>query len=180
MSERVSKNPAESNANNNNNNSLQQGPILCIGSCGFFGNAATANYCSKCYQTVKADLLKKSAEQSGSSSSDSSSLSASAASSSASAAAAATATASSSNPATAVKAAERPVQTKKNRCWTCSKKTGGMGGFECRCGYSFCDAHRLPHQHKCDVDLVRLQQGIISKQNIVVKADKFGGDSEKL
>jgi hypothetical protein len=36
---------------------------------------------------------------------------------------------------------KKPVQEAKNRCWTCNKKIG-ITGFQCRCNYVFCAAHR--------------------------------------
>ena len=35
----------------------------------------------------------------------------------------------------------KELQTKRDRCWTCKKKTG-LTGFECRCGFVFCGTHR--------------------------------------
>ena len=44
----------------------------------------------------------------------------------------------------------KPVQKKKRRCFSCNKKVG-IFGFECNCGYVFCNGHRLPFEHSCTV-----------------------------
>lgn len=35
------------------------------------------------------------------------------------------------------------------RCFNCSKKVGLLG-VECRCGFVYCNGHRLPESHACD------------------------------
>jgi dual specificity phosphatase 12 len=42
----------------------------------------------------------------------------------------------------------KKVQTDRKRCFECNKKMG-LFGFECKCTYMFCTAHRLPEEHKC-------------------------------
>ena len=37
---------------------------------------------------------------------------------------------------------DRPIQKNKSKCWICKKKIGILG-FECRCGYTFCEDHRV-------------------------------------
>ena len=46
---------------------------------------------------------------------------------------------------------ERKEQTNKKKCFSCSKKLGLLG-IECKCGYVYCNGHRLPESHDCDFD----------------------------
>lgn len=45
----------------------------------------------------------------------------------------------------------RPIQKNKKRCYKCNVKHGVLG-FQCKCGYLFCDQHRYPHLHDCTND----------------------------
>ena len=38
-----------------------------------------------------------------------------------------------------------------NWCATCRKRVG-LTGFKCRCGVTFCRAHRYPGKHACGFD----------------------------
>ncbi|KAK9716479.1 hypothetical protein RND81_06G236200 [Saponaria officinalis] len=60
----------------------------------------------------------------------------------------------------------------KNRCSSCNKKVG-MLGFECKCGSTFCGAHRYPEEHKCTFDFVKVGKKAIAEANPVIKADKL-------
>ncbi|XP_031551044.1 AN1-type zinc finger protein 3 homolog [Actinia tenebrosa] len=49
---------------------------------------------------------------------------------------------------------DRPVQKNKKRCWKCKAKLE-LAQRElglCKCGYVFCQLHRLPEQHECEFD----------------------------
>lgn len=39
----------------------------------------------------------------------------------------------------------------KNRCTVCRSKIGLMG-FDCKCGNTYCCAHRFPDTHECKFD----------------------------
>lgn len=43
-------------------------------------------------------------------------------------------------------AADPTVQVNKSKCWSCKKKVG-LTGFECKCAYVFCAAHRHADTH---------------------------------
>ncbi len=42
-------------------------------------------------------------------------------------------------------------QTDLKRCFDCNKKLGLLG-IECKCGYVYCNSHRLPESHSCEFD----------------------------
>ena len=43
------------------------------------------------------------------------------------------------------------TQEDKSRCFRCNKKVGLLG-TDCRCTLTFCNLHRLPEDHDCNVD----------------------------
>lgn len=47
-----------------------------------------------------------------------------------------------------LKKEEKVQQKDKKRCFNCNKKTGLLG-IECKCGYVYCNSHRLPENHEC-------------------------------
>lgn len=48
----------------------------------------------------------------------------------------------------------RPVQKNKKRCFVCKTRLelAFVAIGQCRCGYTFCELHRLPEQHACTYD----------------------------
>ncbi|KAL7107256.1 hypothetical protein ACP275_06G042800 [Erythranthe tilingii] len=60
----------------------------------------------------------------------------------------------------------------KNRCESCRKKVGLLG-FVCRCGGTFCGAHRYPEAHPCRFNFKETGKITIEKENPVCKADKI-------
>ena len=78
-------------------------------------------------------------------------------------------------PAAGEPAPKSSKKKKKNRCafGECKRKVGLMGGFECRCEFTFCGEHRLPHDHNCEVDVKKLQQDKVTKENPLIEHHKF-------
>lgn len=150
-------------------------PKLCVKGCGFFGTPSNMNLCSKCYRDIRATeeqtasakaAVEKSLNpnkpkiqqehskeitpgvvESGSSSS------------------------STSGGDSAAAAPVDPPKSMATRCLSCNKKVG-VTGFKCKCGSTFCGAHRYPESHECEFDFKGGAREAIAKANPVVKADK--------
>jgi AN1-type zinc finger protein 5/6 len=60
----------------------------------------------------------------------------------------------------------------KPRCFTCKKKLGLLG-FNCRCGGTYCSAHRADVEHKCTFDYSAEQKERLSSVMIKVIAKKI-------
>ncbi|CAD7954327.1 unnamed protein product [Amoebophrya sp. A120] len=134
-------------------------PVRCKGDCGFWGNPKTENYCSKCFtqkqQKDQEEILKKQKEAEEKEQKGEKDVEM-------------------KQGDDEEEKKERPVQTDKTRCWVCNKKCKLAGAIECRCGYVFCSAHRLPEEHNCDFDYKATGRELLRKQNNKVEADKLG------
>ncbi|WCJ36532.1 Zinc finger A20 and AN1 domain-containing stress-associated protein 1 [Euphorbia peplus] len=117
---------------------------LCVKGCGFYGSSENRNMCSKCYKDyLKQELISISETLKS---------------------------VSINEPEVEEKSEMKKIQ--KNRCDCCSKKVG-LTGFNCRCGKLLCGMHRYPQEHACPFDFKELDRRVLSKQNVLVKADKL-------
>mmetsp|Transcript_15673 Transcript_15673/g.37769 ORF Transcript_15673/g.37769 Transcript_15673/m.37769 type:complete len:245 (+) Transcript_15673:158-892(+) len=127
---------------------------LCLGKCGFYGDPKKDGLCSKCFldrqKKVQADLERLARETKKEKDADADKKEA-------------------EEEETKV---ERKEQENKSRCWECNKKIG-LTGFQCRCEYYFCGAHRYAEAHNCDFDHQKFHRKVLEKQNQVVSGTKI-------
>ncbi|CAL4969043.1 unnamed protein product [Urochloa decumbens] len=137
----------------------QEGHRLCANNCGFFGSPATLDLCSKCFRDLNPHHHQQPAAVAAP---------APAAALPPSSSAAAVAVAEPEAPA----AAAAPAGAASGRCASCRKRVG-LTGFPCRCGATFCGAHRYPERHACAFDFRAAGRDAIARANPVVKGDKL-------
>ncbi|KAL1926955.1 hypothetical protein VTP01DRAFT_5285 [Rhizomucor pusillus] len=179
-------------------------PTLCSAGCGFYGNKLYDNMCSKCFKERNKNKDNKGEEPSakiptGNDSGESqSNTSASASplvisrkhtrspspvakSPSVTPTSTTDTTTTTTQPAPATPPADntKPVQTNKGRCFKCRVKVplAKQTINKCRCEYVFCDSHRYPDRHDCDVDFAKLDRDTLAKNNPKLHERPKGGRS---
>ncbi|CEP08666.1 hypothetical protein [Parasitella parasitica] len=72
-----------------------------------------------------------------------------------------TVAAASSSATTPTNPSDKPAQLNKGRCFKCRLKVplAKQAANKCRCGYVFCDSHRYPDRHDCDIDYAKMDRG---------------------
>lgn len=66
---------------------------------------------------------------------------------------------------------QRPEQEDTTHCWSCAKHIG-LAGIQCRCGYFFCQQHRMAESHECSFDYKEHQRHILEKQLLGCVAER--------
>lgn len=67
---------------------------------------------------------------------------------------------------------KKQKRNQKNRCALCNCKLK-ITDIECRCEFKYCMKHRMPENHKCNVDYKEIAKQKIKKENPLVINEKI-------
>ena len=132
------------------------GGALCANSCGFFGSATTGHLCSKCFRSNKQQQQLDAMAFDEAIISGLMRLKLKKAQ---------------PDDIGAGGEGEQTPEESKNQCVACRKKLGLLG-FTCRCGGTYCSAHRHEAAHECWFDYKAAGREQIARHNLVVIAQK--------
>ncbi|KAI9276231.1 hypothetical protein BY458DRAFT_506048 [Sporodiniella umbellata] len=145
----------------------KEAPILCKAGCGFYGNPGFDDMCSKCFKETSQKQRKRvrSPTPEPNNNKERQLLSDS-----------------SDHPVDYEKKREEmlvPLQTNKGKCYNCRKKVplAKQAANKCRCGFVFCDTHKYPDRHSCNIDFVKMDREILAKNNPKLHERPKGGRS---
>ncbi|CAO3647604.1 unnamed protein product [Cunninghamella blakesleeana] len=175
-------------------NNTTKAPQLCTAGCGFYGNEIYNNMCSKCFK----EKNKKSAPANDTSTEsklvlddnksntavkdqDTIVSSSPALTSSPQSNVIPSPSANDNSEANTPTSSDKPIQPNKGKCFKCRIKVplAKQTINKCKCEYVFCDRHRQPEDHECEVDYAKIGRDLLARNNPRLHERPKGGRSFK-